>query len=836
MMQPRRRDVLTTGTTLAALGLAGCNSILGDQTPTDSDTDSGDGTPTDGGTDTPASDEGDEEDDDGSASVDAEAAVAAEWTAMRTRLDDAFAFGLAGHAEAGASVGQNVFARFEGANGEYGAHEFLEATSEDNYEGFEEDGLVVMNEELSAGDVEAARSGWEAAHTNLREATVARVGETGANVLEVLRFGAAVNNVELLAAAGDAEGAASVGQEVLGWWENSPAHDAVESADSEAYETLEGGIEDAISAAQSGDMETLRSATNTALSASATGAYAVAASEKVAGAGQIASYQGQGWDAAALASMGGPSTEFAHAAALTVYRARVHDAAWLYERGHADPARQRVENVFAHFEGARAHEALEEASEDAYRRFEDDGLSALSTAIENDDAEGVASAVKTINGALVEGIEALGSGAEPALLEAGYFKARIEDARERYRLGDGEVAAETARGLFETFEANEADFHETLEETDQSLYETFEEEHLQGLITAFEEGDDAAVDEHVTGIRETLLSFETAAGSVAQVSAVESGYMAARVFDAGVLGVLGENERAGSLVQAAFQHFEAGAGGFHEALEEADHDRYESFEAALDSAASAASESGNVGEQARAFNDEAVEAIYAVVESGGGSSGAEATAVMQDTFGAFEEARVHEMLEEADESAYEGYESALNDYINALESGSDVGSGATAYADASVRAQFAVVGAVDDAPVGERDGGGEESESESELEGGPNVVEGVPEDADHVVDMQAVAFEPEELAVQQGDTVAWEWGAGEPHSVSAYGDGIPEDADYWASGGFESEDAAREGWEEGKGAVQSGQSYVYTFETTGTHEYFCIPHEAAGMVGSVTVE
>ena len=127
-------------------------------------------------------------------------------------------------------------------------------------------------------------------------------------------------------------------------------------------------------------------------------------------------------------------------------------------------------------------------------------------------------------------------------------------------------------------------------------------------------------------------------------------------------------------------------------------------------------------------------------------------------------------------------------------------------------------------------------EGESEFEGGPNVVEGVPDDADHVIDMNAAAFEPAELTVSQGDTVAWPHAAGEAHSVSAYQDDVPEDAGYWASGGFESEEAARTGWENGQGAVQSGQTYVHTFETTGTHEYFCIPHEAAGMVGSVTVE
>ncbi|MEF8784273.1 MAG: plastocyanin/azurin family copper-binding protein [Haloarculaceae archaeon] len=102
--------------------------------------------------------------------------------------------------------------------------------------------------------------------------------------------------------------------------------------------------------------------------------------------------------------------------------------------------------------------------------------------------------------------------------------------------------------------------------------------------------------------------------------------------------------------------------------------------------------------------------------------------------------------------------------------------------------------------------------------------------------MQAVSFDPESLTISAGDTIAWEFAAGEPHSVTAYGAGIPEGAEYWASGGFDSEEAAREGWEEGMGAVVDGQSYVRTFETPGTHEYVCIPHEGAGMVGEVVVE
>nr|WP_233752216.1 MULTISPECIES: plastocyanin/azurin family copper-binding protein [Halostella] len=36
--------------------------------------------------------------------------------------------------------------------------------------------------------------------------------------------------------------------------------------------------------------------------------------------------------------------------------------------------------------------------------------------------------------------------------------------------------------------------------------------------------------------------------------------------------------------------------------------------------------------------------------------------------------------------------------------------------------------------------------------------------------------------------------------------------------------------------VQSGQSYVRTFETPGEHPFFCIPHEGAGMEGTILVE
>jgi plastocyanin len=103
------------------------------------------------------------------------------------------------------------------------------------------------------------------------------------------------------------------------------------------------------------------------------------------------------------------------------------------------------------------------------------------------------------------------------------------------------------------------------------------------------------------------------------------------------------------------------------------------------------------------------------------------------------------------------------------------------------------------------------------------------------VDMtDSLVFDPEEVTVQVGTEVVWENVGSVGHSVTAYEDGIPEGADYWASGGFDSESAAR-GAYPSQGDVPGGESYSHTFETTGTHEYFCIPHESVGMVGEVVV-
>jgi len=109
----------------------------------------------------------------------------------------------------------------------------------------------------------------------------------------------------------------------------------------------------------------------------------------------------------------------------------------------------------------------------------------------------------------------------------------------------------------------------------------------------------------------------------------------------------------------------------------------------------------------------------------------------------------------------------------------------------------------------------------------------------HTVDMtDSLVFDPDSITIAPGDTVVWETVGNIGHSVTAYEDEIPEDADYFASGGFDVESGARSAYSAGdpeSGDIAEGETYRHTFAVEGTYDYFCIPHESAGMLGTVDV-
>lgn len=104
------------------------------------------------------------------------------------------------------------------------------------------------------------------------------------------------------------------------------------------------------------------------------------------------------------------------------------------------------------------------------------------------------------------------------------------------------------------------------------------------------------------------------------------------------------------------------------------------------------------------------------------------------------------------------------------------------------------------------------------------------------VGMSSNAFLPARHEVGVGETVVWGNTSSRAHTVTAFGGQLPEGAAYFASGGFDSRNAATEAWQSGlEGGIAPGDTYEHTFEVAGEFPYYCIPHIAAGMKGTVVV-
>lgn len=107
---------------------------------------------------------------------------------------------------------------------------------------------------------------------------------------------------------------------------------------------------------------------------------------------------------------------------------------------------------------------------------------------------------------------------------------------------------------------------------------------------------------------------------------------------------------------------------------------------------------------------------------------------------------------------------------------------------------------------------------------------------DYDVGMSTARFRPAAIEVPAGTTVVWRNTSSHAHTVTAYDDRIPDEASYFASGDFATEDGAVAGWRNGAGgALYGGDEFTHTFEVPGSYSYFCIPHEMQGMTGTVEV-
>ncbi|WP_435155095.1 plastocyanin/azurin family copper-binding protein [Haladaptatus sp. DFWS20] len=83
-----------------------------------------------------------------------------------------------------------------------------------------------------------------------------------------------------------------------------------------------------------------------------------------------------------------------------------------------------------------------------------------------------------------------------------------------------------------------------------------------------------------------------------------------------------------------------------------------------------------------------------------------------------------------------------------------------------------------------------------------------------------LTFVSDDVTIHPGQTVAWEWKS-DNHNIVV--ENQPEGANWTGTPGAQTK------------LYNTGYRYTHTFETVGEYEYYCQPHEAAGMVGTVTV-
>ena len=129
-----------------------------------------------------------------------------------------------------------------------------------------------------------------------------------------------------------------------------------------------------------------------------------------------------------------------------------------------------------------------------------------------------------------------------------------------------------------------------------------------------------------------------------------------------------------------------------------------------------------------------------------------------------------------------------------------------------------------------------------EIPAPPEVVQ--PE-TDHIVQMGIHEYYPELLRIRVGDSVGWVNGTGIAHAITGENGGevvpegadreFPEEANYFASGGFDSTEAAMRSWINGReGDIIPSEPFVHTFETPGEYPYLCLLHKL-WMRGTVIV-
>jgi plastocyanin len=89
--------------------------------------------------------------------------------------------------------------------------------------------------------------------------------------------------------------------------------------------------------------------------------------------------------------------------------------------------------------------------------------------------------------------------------------------------------------------------------------------------------------------------------------------------------------------------------------------------------------------------------------------------------------------------------------------------------------------------------------------------------ATHEVTMAGLAFVPDTLTINEGDTILWINTTSIVHTTTSGVGGVP--SGYWDSG-----------------LMSPNDSFYFHFDSADAFPYYCTPHWSLGMVGLITVE
>merc|ERR1719160_101777 len=90
-------------------------------------------------------------------------------------------------------------------------------------------------------------------------------------------------------------------------------------------------------------------------------------------------------------------------------------------------------------------------------------------------------------------------------------------------------------------------------------------------------------------------------------------------------------------------------------------------------------------------------------------------------------------------------------------------------------------------------------------------------------DSGGLVFEPSTVTINKGESVTWTNNAGFPHNIMFDEDAVP--------GGVNADALSNEDY-----LNAPGETVTRKFDVSGTYEYYCEPHQGAGMQGKVIVK